>query len=590
MKPGRNDQCPCGSGKKFKKCCQEKFEAVPLSKEPTIAEINQVVALFNAGQHDAMEKKAQLLVTQYPDSGLVWKMLGIFLLVLGKEGIPSLQKSVELSPDDAEAHFNLGCAMIKIDLDQAISSLHLALQINPEYADAHLNLGVCFATSGRQDEAEASYRRGLELNPDNAGSYSNLLFSRTHNVNVNAKTLFAEHCRFGEYFEAPLRKKWLKHRNSRDTKRCLQVGIVSGDLCHHAVATFIEPVLMHLMHSPQLSLHAYFNHATEDSVTQRLKGYFFHWHAITGLTDADLAEKIRADGIDILIDLSGHTGHNRLLTFARKPSPVQASWLGYPGTTGLTSIDYYLADRFAYPNGKFDDQFTEKIVLLPATAPFLPSEHAPSVNTLPALKNNFVTFGSFNRINKITRPVISLWSKLLRSLPNSRIVLGGMPETGKYDTLIEWFMLEGIAREQLSFYQRGSLNSYLILHHQVDICLDTFPYNGGTTTLHALWMGVPTLTLAGSTTAGRSGACILGHVELEKFVAHDADEFLQKGLFWADNLPELSNIRAGLREHFAKSAIGQPALVAASLEQALRTMWQRWCAGLPPEPFEVTVQ
>jgi predicted O-linked N-acetylglucosamine transferase (SPINDLY family) len=253
-------------------------------------------------------------------------------------------------------------------------------------------------------------------------------------------------------------------------------------------------------------------------------------------------------------------------------------------------MDYYLADRFFLPPGQFDSQFLEKIAYLPAGAPFLPSQDAPPVNALPALGNGYVTFGSFNRLNKLSPSVIALWAQLLRALPDSRMLLGGMPEESKYGTLIEWFAREGIPLERLSFYPRGAMAAYLGLHHRVDICLDTFPYNGGTTTLHALWMGVPTLTLAGRTAAGRSGAAILGHAGLEALVAHDAADFVQKGLFWAGHLAALSDIRSGLREGFAKSAMGQPAMVAAGVERTLRIMWQRWCAGLPAESFGASLQ
>ncbi|SFC75514.1 Glycosyl transferase family 41, partial [Polaromonas sp. OV174] len=323
------------------------------------------------------------------------------------------------------------------------------------------------------------------------------MFSISQNEAVDAAALFAEHCRFGAQFEAPLRAQWPQHGNSREPARCLQVGFVSGDLYNHAVASFIEPVLVHLAAYASLSLHAYANHPTDDSVTQRLRGHVKHWHPVVGLSDAALAEKIRADGIDILIDLSGHTSKHRLLSFVRKPAPVQVSWIGYPGTTGLSSMDYYLSDRFILPPGQFDHQFTEKLVYLPANAPFLPAAYAPLVNDLPALSHGYLTFGSFNRPSKISRAVIALWSQLLRALPDSRMVLGAMREDDQYDTLTAWFAEERIARERLDFHPRSGMRNYLALHHQVDVCLDTFPYNGGTTTYHALWMGVPTLTLAG---------------------------------------------------------------------------------------------
>jgi len=408
---------------------------------------------------------------------------------------------------------------------------------------------------------------------------------------VDAQALFAEHCRFAEQFEAPLRANWQPHGNSRDTERCLQVGFVSGDLRNHAVAHFFELVLTHLAKHPQLSLHAYYNHTAEDNVTHRLRKYLPHWHPIAGLSDVALAQKIREDSIDILFDLSGHTAKNRLLTFARKPAPVQVSWIGYPSTTGLSTMDYFQSDRFLFPDSRFDSQFTEKIVRLPASSAFLPSKDAPPVNILPALSNGYMTFGSFNRPSKISRSVIALWAQLLRALPDSRMLLGGMPQDGQHKTLIEWFEQEGIVQDRLSIYAATSMERYLGLHHQVDICLDTFPYNGGTTTFHALWMGVPTLTLAGQTMAGWAGASILGHVGLEAaFAAHDAADFVQKGSSWADKLVALSDIRMDLRERFAKSARGQPAVVAASMERALRIMWERWCADLPAQSFEVSRQ
>ncbi|MBY0575519.1 MAG: tetratricopeptide repeat protein [Gallionellaceae bacterium] len=528
-----------------------------------------------------------------PDYAEAHSNLGVILHELGRleEAETSYRRALQLNPDIADAHCNLGITLHDMGrLEDAKASCQRALQINPDYVEAHCNLGAILQHMGRLGEAEASYRHALEIEPDADMAHSNLLFCLLHNATADAETLFSEHLRFGEQFEAPLRTSWRQHSNSRKPERCLQVGFVSGDFRDHAVAYFIEPVLAHLACYPQLSLHAYYNHSMDDSITRRLRGYFAHWHSIAGLPDTALAEKICADNIDILIDLSGHTAKNRLLTFARKPAPVQASWMGYPGTTGLSAMDYYLTDRFFLPPGQFDSQFTEKIVRLPAGAPFLPSKDAPPVNALPALSNGYVTFGSFNRPSKLSRHVIALWSQLLRALPDSRMLLGAMPQDNKYDNLIEWFAQEGVARERLSFHPRCGMAAYLSLHQQVDICLDTFPYNGGTTTLHALWMGVPTLTLAGNTTAGRPGVTILSHADLEVFIARDAADFVQKGLFWVGNLAALSDIRAGLREHFAKSAMCQPAMIAAGVSCALRIMWQRWCAGLPAESFEVRQQ
>ncbi|MFC5475992.1 tetratricopeptide repeat protein [Paraherbaspirillum soli] len=503
------------------------------------------------------------------------------------EAEASYRQALELKPQDAVAHCNLGALLRGQGRYTEAEARYLrALELKPDDAVVHGNLGALFQDQGRLSEAEASLRRVLQLRPDDVVMHSTLLFTLSHNQAVDAAALFAEHRRFGQHFEAPLRAHWTQHGNSRDAERCLQVGFVSGDLRSHAMASFIEPVLAQLAAYPNLSLHAYSNHATEDDVSRRLRGHVSHWHSIVGLSDAALAEKIRADRIDILIDLSGHTSKHRLLTFARKPAPVQASWMGYPGTTGLVSMDYYLTDRCILPPGQLDSQFTEKLVHLPANAPFLPSADAPPVNALPALDNGYLTFGSFNRQNKLSRAVIALWSQLLRALPDARMVLGAMPQDGQYDALVDWFAAEGIARERLDFYPRSNMQDYLALHHRVDFCLDTFPYNGGTTTLHALWMGVPTLTLAGNTVAGRTGAGILGHVGLDAFVAQDAAAFVKQGLSLAADVSALAELRTGLRQRFEQSAPSQPGLIAAGLERALRTMWQRWCAGLPAVSFE----
>lgn len=528
-----------------------------------------------------------------PEEARIHANLGRFLRRLGRleEAEASFRQALAISPDDVKTYNHLGLTLQDLgQLDQAEACFRRVLQHTPDHAGTLSNLGQILLSVGRLEEAEAHFRQALQIKPDFAPLYSNLLYYLTLSATADAQSVFSEHARFGEQFEPALKTQWPAHAHLRDPDRRLQIGFVSADFFNHAVATFIEPVLTHLSNHPKLSLHAYYNNVVNDAVMQRLRGHFAHWHPIADLSDAELAEKIHADGIDILIDLSGHTAGNRLLTFARKPAPVQASWIGYPGTTGLKSMDYFLADRFFLPPGQFDAQFTEKIVYLPANSPYLPTKDAPSANRLPALSNGYFTFGSFSRPNKLSPVVIAVWAQLLRALPDSRMLLGGMPEDGNCETLIKWFETEGVIRERLSFHVRCGMESYLNLHQQVDICLDTFPYNGGTTTLHSLWMGVPTLTLAGSTAAGRSGASILGHAGLESFVAHDAADFLEKGLFWTGNLATLSNIRAGLRERFAKSTRGQPAVVAAGVERALRMMWQCWCADLPAESFEVSLQ
>jgi len=502
------------------------------------------------------------------------------------EALANYRRAIEINPGFAEAHNNLGNVYkIMGRLAEAESSYRQALRLKPEFSLAHSNLGNALQDQGRLDEAVASYRVALELDPDFAQAYNSLLFCLSHDATISPQKLYDEHCGFGAQFEVPLQPTWPVHRNSREPERKLILGFVSGDLREHPVAYFIEPLLAELARSKALSMHAFYNHAADDSVSQRLRGHFERWYPVAHLSDAALADKITASGIDILVDLSGHTGANRLLCFARKPAPVQVSWIGYPCTTGLRSVDYYLADPHFLPPGEFDAQFTEKIVQLPAVAAFVHDKTAPPVNALPALRNGYVTFGSFNRLSKVNASTIATWSRLLRALPRARLLLGGMPDEAKIGALRAAFVQQGIETRRLSFHQRCGMAEYLALHHEVDMCLDTFPYAGATTTNHALWMGVPTLTIGGATAAGRDGAACMGRLGLFDFVARDSNNFVEMGEHWGKDLAALSDLRAGLRSRLAASPALQTANISAGFEQALRTMWRRWCLGLPTESF-----
>lgn len=583
--------------------------------------------LMASGQREKALQATQNSVKFSPHDAEAYSNLGNIFLDMDRyaEAEVSLRRSLALKPNYADAHYNLSIALDKQDrlieteasirkallfnpnhvaahynlsiilkkhgrLTEMEACLRQVISLNPNYVKAHTNLGLALLNQCKHKEAEASLRTALNLNPDSGEQYSNLLFCLSQMEGIDVNTLFTEHCNFGLQIENPLKALRQHHRNLPDPERCLQIGFVSADLRNHAMASFIEPILQYLAGYENLSLHAYYNHATEDAVTHRLQGYFSHWHSVFKMSDTVMEQQIRSDGIDILIDLSGHTAENRLPVFARKPAPVQASWIGYPGTTGLQAVDYYLSDYCRLPVGKYDDQFTEKIVRMPISAPFLPYENAPPVNALPAIENSYITFGSFNRLDKLNHAVIILWSQLLRALPDSKIIIAGINIGENYDFLIKWFTQEGILEDRLTFHYRTNLESYLTLHHQVDMCLNPFPYTGATTLCNALWMGVPTLTLTGKTIPSHGGASYLTHVGLENFVAQDAPDFVKKGLLLTADLTELNNLRGGLRERFMRSAVGQPALAAAGLDRALRMMWRRWCEGLEAAPLQVDMK
>jgi protein O-GlcNAc transferase len=523
-----------------------------------------------------------------PDSAFAYTNLGGALGALGNPNEEELcyRRAIKLNPGLAAAHVNLGNTLKKQgEVTEARACYQQALEIQPDFAEALCNLGTLNQEHGLLLEAESCYRGALALAPDFAVAHSNLLFCLLHSPEIDAKRLFAEHCVFGEHFEKPLRGGWVKHANLPDRDRCLRVGFISGDLRSHPIPFFIESVLSCLTKNPGLSLLAFVNQTLEDQVTERLRRYFHRWHPVANMSDTALCDMIRNEEIDILIDLSGHTANNRLMTFARKPAPVQVGWLGYMGTTGMMGMDYYLGDRFMLPIEQFRTQFTEQLVYLPATGAFLPSEEAPPVNALPALKNGYMTFGSFNRASKLNPGSINRWAQLMRALPGARLVVGNMRAQTDVDLVSQWFDEAGLTRELLTFHPAKDMKSYLELHHLVDICLDTLPYTGFTTTLHAMWMGVPTLTLTGLTVPGRQSTAMLSHVGLEGFIARDQTEFVDRGLALTQNTAALASVRATLREKMNASPLGQPEKVAAGLAEALRAMWMRWCAGLPPKPL-----
>ena len=536
-----------------------------------------------------------------------------------QDALASLTRALALAPDDAKILGYLGQCQRELNLlAEAQASLERATALDPGNASHWCELGVALQMRGRMNEALAALTRSQQINPHDAlllralsqnhfdtgrweealrvtrmamqhhpapDVHSTLLFILSH-FTEDPDELTREHLAYAERWEAPLRAGWQAHPNPRDPQRRIRVGFVSADMRNHAVSRFVEPVFAQLRASEQLEFFVYYNHADVDSMTEQLRAYMPNWRPIVHLSDDEAEALIRADGIDILVDLSGHSAANRLPLFARKPAPVQASWIGYAGTTGLQAMDYYVSDAFHLPEGRYDDQFSERIVRLPLIAPFLPPPVAADVNPLPALENGYLTFGSFHRASKISRATIALWSELLRNLPTSRLLLGGQ-QSGTEETVLGWLDEEGIDRSRILVRQRAPVHEYMRQHHEVDICLSPFPYSGSTTICYALWMGVPTLFTVGATNPSHSAVCYLAHLGLSSFLADDRASFVALGRFLEQNLPTLAALRGTMRQRFLDSVVGYPGVTAASLEHAMRLMWQRWCAGEAAAPLRV---
>lgn len=568
--------------------CYQK--ATQLSPDLLKAEVNCGLVLMDLGRYEEAEARFKRGIEL--DPSLEIAHLSVAECLLGRrkalDSIFALRAGLELCPESPILLEKL--ATQYADLGRSKDALELCeklLQINPKSTSVMASKADALRYLGRAAEAEEVLNSILQLGPGNSYGYSGVLFRLSELPSISPENLYAEHRKAGKAIEAPFIESWPQHVNQKDSERPLRVGIVSADLRNHTLAFLAEEVLAELSKLPGLCLHAFYSHPHEDDTTAHIRKSFAHWHRIAGLSDPHVFDLIRRNEIDVLIDLSGHTAGHRLDVFARRPAPIQATWIGYPATTGMTSIDYYIGDRHFLPRDRFASQFTEALVHLPACAPFQPSILAAPVNPLPALSNGYITFASFNRVGKISPQVVDLWCRLMTELPGSQLLLVGMKSDELAKALLARFAEHGFGEERVVPLPRLNHAAYQGLHNKVDIALDTFPYAGATTTLHALWMGVPTLTLDCGKPASREGAFALGHLGLEEFVATDEADFVKRGCHLSADLSHLAEIRASLRSRFSASALSKPDLVAAGLNQAIRIMWTRWCRGERPEFISV---
>lgn len=504
-----------------------------------------------------------------------------------EEAVAHYQRAIAIVPDAADLYVNLGASLNALGRRaEAADVLQQALALRPSDVQAHLNLGAAYFRLGDIAAARAHHRAASDLAPDRAEVHTAYLFCLVHDATVTPEESFREHRRLGELIEAPFRSRQRAHDNDRDPQRDLRIGFVSADLRDHAVAYLVEPIWRALRRGRDRVI-AYANQDSEDDFSARLRALTDDWVRVEQLDDDALEARIRADRIDILFDLSGHTTGNRLPVFARRPAPVQVNWLGYPGTTGLTSIDYRFLRRPDGPDRALDRLFTEKLVRF-GNRSFQPEAQAPAVNPLPALARGELTFASFNRPGKISAAAIDLWSRVLHTLPGSRMRIVGVDEERTRQTLAASFQRNGVALERVEFRGRLPMSDYLAMHHEVDIVLDSLPYTGGTTTHHALWMGVPVLTLAGPTMQQSQGAGILGHLGLSDWAPRTEDEYVDKARQASADLEGLDRLRQELRPKIAAAFRDAEQALEVELQTALRTIWRRWCAGEPPAAFDVS--
>jgi predicted O-linked N-acetylglucosamine transferase (SPINDLY family) len=509
--------------------------------------------------------------------------LGTALRIKGRidEAIAHYRKALQLNPNFVEAYNNLGVDFKERgDLQEALIYFQKVLQLNPDFVEAYNNIGSILGDQGKMGDAEMYYRRALQLKPDFPICYSNLLLSMNYSPQNDNRTVYLEHLNFAKLLAEPLYAGIAPHTNERISQRRLKVGYVSSDFRRHSVNYFIEPVLA-VHNREQFGVFCYSDVVSPDEVTNRIRTYAVQWRDIAGMTDEQAAALVRSDGIDILVDLAGHTAHNRMLLFARKPAPVQVTWLGYPNTTGLPTVDYRIVDKYTDPPGMTDPFCTEKLLRMPES--FLcyhPEQDSPEVGPLPALRSEHITFGSFNIVSKITPQVVAMWSRILKEKPNSRILLKAKSlfDKGTREYLEELFKQQGITGERLTFlFHTASYKEHLDIYNRIDIGLDTFPYHGTTTTCEAIWMGVPVITLAGDRHASRVGVSLLSNIGLPELVATTEDEYVESAVKLAADIDKLRFLREKLRFMITHSPLTNADRFTVNLEQCYQMMWEKWC-------------
>jgi predicted O-linked N-acetylglucosamine transferase (SPINDLY family) len=563
-------------------------EAVASLREALRLRPNYARAYNNLGAALAAQRKFDEAIRCYqealrlqPDFFQAHNNLGVVHAELRQfdQAAACYQQALRHRPDFADAYNNLGIAFQDVwKLDEALACYQQALRYRPGFADAHNQIAMVHMAQGRVEEAVASYRRSLELKPDEARVHSNLLLCLNYLPDLSPDDLYAEHLRWDQRHGQVERLGPLPGHD-RNPDRRLRVGYLSPDLRKHAVAYFFAPILAN--HDPgQVEAFCYAQVPNPDAVTDRLRALAHGWRSIAHPSEAEVVEQIRADRIDILVDLAGHAGNKRLRVFAHKPAPVQVTYLGYPNTTGLKAMDYRLTDAVADPPGE-PVRYSEELVRLPGSfCCYQPPEEAPEVSPLPALRNGYFTFGSVHGLAKLNRRVFELWAHALHAAPSARLyVLRDVLKGRTKDEIAGAMQQHGIPLERVELrHDADSHPSYLRRYDDIDLCLDAFPFCGHTTMCEALWMGVPVVTWYGNRFAGRMAASVLTVLGLPEFIARTPEQYVELAARWATDLEGLARLRGRLREQMRTSPLCDGQAFTRGLEAAYRGLWRRWCA------------
>ncbi len=554
-------------------------KALELNPKSAEARNTLGVLLSNRNRIEAAIAEYRVALASNPDFAPALSNLGAALQLMGRneEAIAALRKSLTLLPDSPEALNNLGIALKDTGrLDESIKVFERCVALRPTSRDGLNNLGNAHKDCGNIPEAVSYYGRALVVGPADPRIHSNLVYTLQFHPGYDDESLYREQRRWNEIHALPLAASIKVHENDRSPKRRLRVGYVSACFYLQAEAFFVVPLLAN-HDAEQFEIHCYSSVMKTDRETERHKSAKVIWHDVVSLGDAEVAEQIRRDQIDVLVDLGMHMARNRLLVFARKPAPVQITWLAYPGGTGLDAMDYRITDAHMDPPEKETPYYREESIrLADCWCCFDPLSDLPAA---ARRESGTVRFGSINNPCKNNEPLVKLWARVMENVPGSTMVMLASGE-GHRNRIRGMFERAGISPARVEFVDRLSRVDYLRLHDQIDVCLDTLPYNGITTTCDALWMGVPVVTLIGKTASGRAGLGILSSIELGELVAGSEDEFVRIAGELARDRARMGELRSSLRERMKGSVLMDAKGFARKMEAVYRDVWRRWCLGL----------
>ncbi|MBF0193891.1 MAG: tetratricopeptide repeat protein [Magnetococcales bacterium] len=493
------------------------------------------------------------------------------------EALIYYQKAININPEYAEAYNNIGTILKKQNrISEAISNFQKATILKPNFADAFFNLGVLQIKQDKIEDAIKNYKKALSIKPEYFKAHCNLIFCLDLLIKISSQEAMIERKNLAAQHTEHLKAFWLSFPNKPDHNRVLRIGYVGADFIDHSAAHIFGTMLLNY-NKRQFKVFCYAGNAQEDDLSEQFKQNSSKWLSTTNIDDATLAEIIQKDSIDILVDLSGHTDGNRLLTFARKPAPIQITAWGYPHGTAMDAMDYLFADPYFF-NSQERRKLKEKVIDLPCVIHLLDIIPFPKVTDPPVCKSEYITFGAFNRLEKNNSEVYALWAKILHSVPTAKLFiktsnLDDITNINKIETI---FQEKGISRQRLNFMGKTTPIYHREIHSKIDIMLDTFPHNGGMTTLSSLKMGVPVLTHEQKTQCPTS-ASILYLLGLDEWCAQNDDEYVEKAVKFANEINYLKTLRHQLRKQFDESVLGNSKLYTQEVENIYRQLWIKWC-------------